>query len=76
MHTNMTPLSSFVADEVSKSTLPLREVKSEIAHCLEIGVSTLYLWLKSGDYYVEHIGASQAGDDSALTVWKMEKFLT
>lgn len=76
MRTNMITLASFVNDEVSKSTFPIREVKAVIADELEIGISTLYSWLKSGNYYIEYIEASQAGDDSAFTVWKMEKFLT
>ena len=76
MNTNMMSLSQFVSSEISYSTAPLRDAKEDIAHTLGIGISTLYLWLKSGNYYIGHIESSQAGDDSALTVWKMEKILT
>jgi hypothetical protein len=76
MNITATDLHAYVEGEAAKSSLPLREVKAEIAFSLEIGVSTLYLWLKSGNYYIEHIESSMGGDDSALIVWKMEKLLT
>ena len=69
-------LSAYVESEAAKSNLPLREIKEQIAFHLEVGISTLYLWLKSGNYYVENIEASMGGDDSALVIWKMEKLLT
>ena len=72
----MQSLDSFVEGELRKSRLPTREAKCEVAYSLEIGISTLYLWLKSGNYYVEELGPGIGGDDYALVIWKQEKLLT
>ena len=72
----MQSLHSFVEQESSKMTASPLEAKKDIAFILEISISTLYLWLKSGNYYIEDLGASIAGDDGALVIWKQEKLLT
>ena len=72
----MQSLDSFVEQELGKINRPPLEAKKEIAFSLEIGISTLYLWLKSGNYYVEDLGPGIGGDDYALIVWKQEKLLT
>ncbi len=72
----MQSLKSFVDDELKKINRPTREAKEEVAFALEIGLSTLYLWLKSGNYYVDDLGPGPGGDDCALVVWKQEKILT
>jgi len=70
----MISLKEHVKNEAKISGLPPREAKEDVANCLDIGISTLYLWLKSGKYYVESSTALQAGD--TLTVWKLEKNVT
>jgi len=72
----MQDLNSFVEQESSKMSVAPLEAKKDIAFSLEISISTLYLWLKSGNYYIEEIRAGMSGDDSCLIVWKQEKFLT
>ncbi len=71
----MITLRMYVDSETKVSGLQAKEVKEEIAEVLQIGISTLYLWLKSGNYYIEELGATIAGDDNGIIVWKMEKTL-
>ena len=75
INVNAHSLKSFVEDEESKISRSPVEAKKEIAFNLGISISTLYAWLRSGNYYVEYIEASECGDDSALTIWKEEKLV-
>jgi hypothetical protein len=49
------------------------EIKNEVAETLQCGIATLYRWLKDGNVYIEDVGASIAGDDGGIIVWKMQK---
>ena len=49
------------------------EQKEEAAETLNIGLATLYRWLKAGSVYIQQVSTTDCGDDSRLVVWKMEK---
>ena len=49
------------------------EIKNEVAETLQCGIATLYRWLKEENVYIEDVGASIAGDDGGVIIWKMQK---
>ena len=48
---------------------PPRQQKEEVASMLNVGISTIYRWLKSGNVYIEDLGSSECGDDHAIVIW-------
>lgn len=74
MKPDLVTLKSWIETQYrSYPSIPPRQQKEETAHELGCGVATLYRWLKAGNVYIEFVGASIAGDDSGIVVWKIEK---
>ena len=70
----MQTLSSWIKSEYKAypSMSPL-EIKEDVASTLQCGIATLYRWLKEENVYIECVGASIAGDDNGLIIWKLQK---
>ena len=47
-----------------------REQKEEAACILEVGVATIYRWIK---VFLEISGPSISGDDGCILIWEMKK---
>jgi len=70
MKVELTPLSKWVESQYkSYPNTPPRQQKEEIASILNVGISTIYRWLKSGNVYIEDLGSSVCGDDQAIVIW-------
>lgn len=54
---------------------PPVQQKEEAAHLLDVGVATIYRWLKAGNVYIEETDADHSGEGGPLFVWKMEKMV-
>lgn len=76
MRTDLIPLSSWIEQQYkSYPSYSAKERKEETAITLNVGVATIYRWLKAGNVFIEELGPSIAGDDYGVTVWKLEKTL-
>ena len=74
MKPDLVTLKSWIETQYrSYPSIPPKQQKEETAFELGCGVSTLYRWLKAGNVYIEFVGASIAGDDNGIVVWKIEK---
>ena len=51
------------------------EQKEEAAAILEVGVATVYRWIKSGNVFLEETGPSMSGDDGCILIWEMKKLV-
>lgn len=52
-----------------------KEQKEEAACILEIGVATVYRWIKAGNVFLEVSGPSMSGDDGAILIWEIKKLV-
>lgn len=71
MSTNLIPLKDWISSNCSNE--PTLKQKDEAAFILDVGIATIYRWLKSGNVYIEDLGSDDCG--GALMVWKMEKLV-
>lgn len=70
------PLSTWIEQQYkSYPSYSPKERKDEAAQTLNVGVATIYRWLKAGNVFIEETGPSMSGDDHGVVVWKMEKEL-
>ena len=53
-----------------------KQQKEEAASILEIGVATIYRWIKEGNVFLEESGPSMSGDDGCILIWEMKKLVS
>lgn len=70
MKLSLIPLKDWISSNCGN--VPSVEQKEEAAFILNVGVATIYRWLKSGDVYIEDLGSDDCG--GSLMIWKKEKW--
>lgn len=72
MKTNLLSLKSWIEKNCDSRLSPVKQ-KEEASHLLEVGVATIYRWLKSGNVFIEETGTDINGEGGPVFIWKMEK---
>jgi|TARA_R110000851_G_scaffold314816_1_gene477019 hypothetical protein len=52
-----------------------KEQKEEASLILQVGVATIYRWIKKGDVFLEDSGTCSDGEDRAIIIWEMKKLV-
>lgn len=71
MKSNLIPLKTWIECNCNHSGTIKQ--KDEAAFLLDVGIATIYRWLKAGNVFIEETGVDISGEGGPLYVWKMEK---
>ncbi|CAL9957171.1 hypothetical protein VPH219E481_0024 [Vibrio phage 219E48-1] len=73
MNINAVTLKSWIDQQYKSYDTPPVQQKEEVAFELNVGVATIYRWLKAGNVYIQELGPDASGENGPVFIWKMEK---